>query len=335
LAVSALFLLGAETENKSETKNDKERLNLPIAKVNDETMTLKYLESITEKQNMMQRKELESEEKRLELLNRLVDLELLAEEAERRGYRKDKEVASVINNQLASIMHKQIADSIKEEEPDDAALKKYYEENRSSYHKPEKVRARHILIEDKKEAEKLLAKILKEKMSQHDFRRLAQERSMDESTKSRGGDLAFFTKIEEREEGDPEIDPEIVKAAFKISNNAEVYPKLIQTDKGYHIIMRTGHRDKMDLSFEDSKDRLKVLVKREMRKNQIENAIDALKEKFKVEIFEENLKHVVIDLSGGPPEPDLEKKGRSFKAQDFGRPRPGVLDRPKGVPKPK
>ena len=66
--------------------------------------------------------------------------------------------------------------------------------------------------------------------------------------------------------------------------------------------MRTGHRSKMDLSFEDSKDRIKLLVGRELRKQQVEERIDKLKEKYPVEIFEENLKYVVIDLSqsGGP-----------------------------------
>ena len=321
----ALVLLGAETPDK-ESKDDAERVGQTIAKVDGEPMTLGYMESILAKQSPIQRKELKSEEKRLELLNKLIDLELLAKEAKSRGYRESTEVASVVNNQLASIMHRQIADSIKEEEPGEEELKKYYEENIDNYRKPEKVRARHILKKDKQEAKKLLDKIIEEKTSQHEFRRLAQEHSDDESTKKRGGDLTFFTKMAERKEGDAEVEPKVGEAAFKIKKNGEVYPKLVESEAGFHIVMRTGHRDKMDLSFEDSKDRLKVLVKRELRKKQIEDAIDALKERFKVEIFEENLKHVVIDLSG-PPAPDARTKPggprqKNFKVQGPGKSKP-------------
>ncbi len=44
-----------------------------------------------------------------------------------------------------------------------------------------------------------------------------------------------------------------------------------------------------------------------MRKNKVEADIEALKKRFPVELHEENLKDVVIDLSGGPPEPGIKK----------------------------
>jgi hypothetical protein len=67
--------------------------------------------------------------------------------------------------------------------------------------------------------------------------------------------------------------------------------------------MRTGWRDKMDLSFESTRDRLVMLVQRDQRKDAVEKAIDDLRQRFKIEMQEENLKDVVIDLTGGPPAP--------------------------------
>lgn len=311
LIVTALLSLGAKTstEKVSDKKDEKEkeRLALPVAKVNDTTLTLEYVEQATSRQSPILRRELADEAKLNEFVDRLINMELLAEEAARRGFKDHDEVASVLKNQLASLMHRQIADSIEEVTPDEEALKKYYNDNQENYHKPEKVRARHILISDKAKAEKLLADLIeKKKVSQHEFRRLAQENSEDESTRLRGGDLTFFTRVEDRKEGDPEIDEAIVNAVFKLKKNGDIHQKLVKTDKGYHIIMRTGHRDKMDLSFEDSRDRLVVLVRREQRKQQVEDAIASLKERFPVEIHEENLKHVVIDLSVGPPDPNAK-----------------------------
>lgn len=307
-AIAVLALAAKPEADKAAAGDsaDEARLALPVAKIDGEPMTLGYLESTAERQSPLQRKELEDPAKRKEFLEKLINMELLAAEAARRGYDKHEEVQTVLNNQLASLMHRKIADGIQEEEPTEDAMRKYYEDNIDSYKKPEKMRARHILITDQAKAEQLLADIKKKKPSQYEFRRLAQENSEDESTRLRGGDLTFFPLPAEKREGDPDVEPEVAEAAFKIKENGEVYPELVKSSKGYHVIMRTGHREKMDLSFEDSKDRLVLLVKREERKNKVEAAIDALKDKFPVVLHEENLKDVVIDLSGGPPEPNAK-----------------------------
>ncbi len=318
LAVAAVFGEGAKakeeaTPKKDEISEDAERLKLPVAKINSKPMTLGYLETATSRQSPFMRRELVLKEKRLEFLDRLIVMDLMAEEAARRGYDKHREVASVSKNQLASLMHRRIADNIQKADPSEESLRQYYDEHHDNYHKPEKVRARHILVSNKEKAEKLLEGVLKNKMSQHEFRRLAQENSEDEGNRLRGGDLTFFTKADERSEGDPEVEPEVVKAAFSLSKTGDIYPKLIKSSRGYHIVMRTGHRDKMDLSFEKAKDRLTTLVRRELRKKQIDDAISEIKNRSKLEIFEENLKYVVIDLSAGRPESDakggITKKG--------------------------
>jgi len=139
--------------------------------------------------------------------------------------------------------------------------------------------------------------------SQYEFRRVAQEQSEDAATKNRGGDLMFFSRPGERRDGDPEVPEAVANAAFELKDNGEIARKLIKTDKGYHVVMRTGHRDKMSMSFEEAKERLSMLVQRDERKNAIEAAIDALEKTYPVTLHEENLKDVVIDLSGGPSEP--------------------------------
>ncbi|MDJ0763222.1 MAG: peptidylprolyl isomerase [Myxococcota bacterium] len=331
LALAALLMVGAKEDSKeSDPKDPAEtaRLKLPAATINDTALTLEFVESVSSKQNPMFRKELESNEKRMEFLNKIINMELLAAEAQRRGYRKHQELASVTKNQLASLMHRKIAESIDEVEPTEEELKAYYDAHLDSYRKPEKVRARHILLKDQAAAKKLLNELKSKKISQHEFRRIAQEQSEDEATKMRGGDLTFFTSVEDRKEDDPKIDPAIVEAAFKTKKNGEIFPKLVNTEVGHHIIMRTGHRAKMDLSFEEAKNRLTTLVRRDNRKNKIEAAINALKERYEVEVLEENLKHVVIDLSGGPRDPDAkggpDKRGaRSLKK--FPPPKPTAV----------
>ncbi|MBW2276373.1 MAG: peptidyl-prolyl cis-trans isomerase [Deltaproteobacteria bacterium] len=301
IAVIAVLALAAKPEAE-----DDARLAQPVAKIDGEAMTLGYFESTAQRQSPLQRKELDDEAKRKEFLEKLINMELLAAEAARRGFDNHEEVQTVLKNQLASLMHRRIADEIQEVDPTEDTMRKYYDDHVDNYKKPEKMRARHILVSDKGKAEQLLSDVVKKKPSQYEFRRLAQKNSEDESTRLRGGDLTFFPPPGDRREGDPEVEPEVAEAAFKIKENGDVHPELVKSSKGYHVIMRTGHREKMDLTFDDAKERLVLLVKREERKNKVEGSIDALKEKFPVVLHEENLKDVVIDLSGGPPEPNAK-----------------------------
>jgi len=309
LTVAILGLVGIATiaaKGGQEIDKGDERLSLKVATIDGKPITLGYVESAALKQSPIVRKGLADPEKRREFLDKLINMEVLAAEAEKRGFADHAEVKSVRKNQLASLMHKKIADDIAEEEPTEEQMRAYYEEHSDSYNKPEKMRARHILIKDEDAAEKLLAEILEKKPSQYEFRRMAQEKSADEPTRLRGGDLTFFPRIEDRKDGDPEIPAPLVEAVFSLKENGDIYSKLIKSEEGFHIVMRTGHRDAMNLSFEDAKERLALLVKRENRKNAVENAIDALKKRFEVTLHEENLKDVVIDLTGGPPKPGIK-----------------------------
>lgn len=291
-----------DTDQSAQDSEEAVRKALPVVKIDDQAISLGDFELMAKTQSPMLQQGLLEKEKRDDFLNKIINMELLATEARRRGYEKDSEVITVQKNQLATLMHKKIAAEFESHEPTEADMKAYYEDNVGNYKKPEKVRARHILVSDKNEGMSILADLLKKKVSQYEFRRLAQEKSQDEATKNRGGDLTFFTRAADRQDGDPVIDDKIVEAVFNLKENGSIHPKLIETDKGFHIVMRTGHRKAMNLSFEDAKDRLKQLVKRESHKEKTDKAIDALMEKYKVTLFEENLKDVVIDLSSGPHE---------------------------------
>ncbi len=295
-AVQAKTAKGDETP--AADTDDAARRALPVALIDKDAISLGFLEKAIELQQvgMMHREPMTQEQAR-HFLDRMVDSMLMANEAKRRGYGENPEVVAITKNKLASLMHRKITEDVGEPEPSDADLKKYYDDNYDTYHKPEKVRVRHILIKDKARAAELLKQILDKKVKQQEFRQMAKDNTEDEETKQHGGDLGFFTWAEDRQENDPVVPKALVEAAFKLEKNGEVYPKLIETEKGFHILMRTGHRKKMDFSFEDSKERIKLLVSRDIRKAQVLERINQLKEKYPVEIFEENLKHVVIDLS--------------------------------------
>lgn len=131
--------------------------------------------------------------------------------------------------------------------------KNYYNNNKEDFFQ---IRASHILItkydedgkelSDKKKAEnkKLAEKILKRVKNGESFDDLALEYSDDSYTASKGGDLGYF--------GEGTMDENFEKAAFSLENG-EIYPEVVETNYGYHIIKKTGEQYS---NFDDEKDSL-------------------------------------------------------------------------------
>lgn len=89
------------------------------------------------------------------------------------------------------------------------------------------VRASHILVKTRTEAEKILDE-LKKGVS---FAKLAEERSICPSRK-RGGDLEFFTR--------GRMVREFEEAAFALKKGA--VSDIVKTQFGYHLIKKTDER---------------------------------------------------------------------------------------------
>ncbi|KWX87483.1 peptidylprolyl isomerase, partial [Paenibacillus riograndensis] len=114
----------------------------------------------------------------------------------------------------------------------DEEISKYYEENKASFNQEEEVRASHILVKTKAEADA----IVKQLAGGADFAALAKEKSADTGSKDKGGDLNFFKK------GD--MVPEFSAAAFKLKVGET--SAAVKTDYGYHVIKVTDRKEAHD-----------------------------------------------------------------------------------------
>lgn len=140
----------------------------------------------------------------------------------------------------------------KESKVTDKEVEEYFNKNKKDLNE---IKASHILIKNIdengkklddakiKENKKLAESILKKALEGENFEELAKKYSEDGSAQS-GGDLGFFSK--------GAMVAEFEKAAFGL-NKGEIYPKLVETQFGYHIIKKTDEKEK---SFDDIKDSL-------------------------------------------------------------------------------
>lgn len=128
----------------------------------------------------------------------------------------------------------------------DSELKSYFKENKDTYNQAAQVEASHILLNDKKTAETVLAKL----NDGGNWDQLAKKYSQDSSNASDGGNLGYFAKSD--------MDEDFADAAFslKVGETSDI----VKSSYGYHIIKVTGKKDAKEAKFADVKDKVKDAV---------------------------------------------------------------------------
>ncbi|MDZ7799098.1 MAG: protein translocase subunit SecD [Patescibacteria group bacterium] len=89
-------------------------------------------------------------------------------------------------------------------------------------------------IEEYNEEAKNKAQEILDQATPENFSTLAKEKSEDPGSQEQGGDLGFFKK--------GEMVPAFEQAIFEKAKIGQVYPELVETDFGYHIILKTEEK---------------------------------------------------------------------------------------------
>lgn len=205
-----------------------------------------------------------TEEQKPELLDQFIAMQLAADAAEKIGLPEEPKV----EDQLALARLNVIVDAslqkyLEANPVTDAELKPEYDAQVAAM--PSEYHARHILVEDKAAADA----ITKEVQGGSDFAKLAAEKSKDSSAES-GGDLGWFTL-------DTMAKP--FSDAVKTLQPGQITDEPVQSQFGWHVIKLEESRTSAPPSFEEVKDRVKVLVQRK----KLQTYLDGLREKAKIE----------------------------------------------------
>jgi peptidyl-prolyl cis-trans isomerase C len=169
-----------------------------------------------------------SAEDRGKLLDDLIGVEVLSQQAEKDGVAASRTVAAQLELQRLQLVARAMATSYLEKNPaTDADLQKVYEENLPRLTQ-QQYKTRHILVDTKDEAEKVIAQLHAGKP----FADLAKERAGGK-TGPNGGDLPWFTA--------ESMNPQIVAAvlAMKVGSFSQ---EPVQSEYGYHVLILDDSR---------------------------------------------------------------------------------------------
>jgi peptidyl-prolyl cis-trans isomerase C len=217
------------------------------------------------------------------LVDRMVDMQLLAEAAEA----SDVEDTEAFEERIAELrdrvarevyLNRKVDDYITEER-----LREAYQTYKENNPAKQQVKASHILVDDKKLAQDLIQQLDEGAK----FAKLAAEHSTGPSS-SKGGDLGFFA------EG--EMVKPFSEAAFGMEVG-EVTEEPVKTQFGWHVIKVTDKRTQKPKSFEEMKDQLRQQV----RQDAVQQVLADLREGAEIKTFPERRKQVeeTPELNGG------------------------------------
>jgi peptidyl-prolyl cis-trans isomerase C len=184
------------------------------------------------------------------LLDRVIDFQLLANEAERQNLASDPAVQTALAEARTGVLRDALIRRKIEEGTTDAKLHERYDQLKQSpdFAQPE-VHARHILLKSKEDAEA----VIKELQGGADFAKLAQKRSTGPSAKN-GGDLGYFRH--------DQMVPAFADAAFALQPG-QFTTKPVQTQFGWHVIMVLDRRT-VEPTFKESEPQLRQDLAREI-----------------------------------------------------------------------
>ena len=165
-----------------------------------------------------------SPDDKAQFLDAVINKTILLKEAKKENLHREKEVADLIRKMEEEIIIQEFIDRQISNKTDISGeeIKAYYLDNPEEFKEPAKTRARHILVESRLMA----AKILSDLERGISFEELARRYTLDVPSRQNGGDLGYFecgTLISDFEKACLDLD------VGEIS-------KPVKTELGYHII---------------------------------------------------------------------------------------------------
>jgi len=192
-------------------------------------------------------KQPDTPENRTRVKEQLINNEVIAQEAVKKGIHKQPEVAAQLDLQRQeALVNAFVQEYLKTNAVTDEVMRKEYERVKPTIPAKE-YHARHILVEKEDEAKGIIAQIKKGSS----FEKIAAEKSKDTGSKANGGDLDWGP-------ANRYVQP-FGEALAKLKKG-QMTDTPVKTDYGYHIIRLEDERATKVPTFEQAKPQLQQML---------------------------------------------------------------------------
>ena len=249
LALAALAVIVASCGKGQQAipKVDAKPVPVPVAIVNGNKLSRDEYDFYTKSLTQGKGAETLTPEQKGQVLDGLIDMEIMSEQALKDGVENDPSIAARLHIARLHLLEEAESEKyLKGKDATDAELHAEYDTAVAKLDKTE-YHARHILVKDKALAEQLTKKL----KAGAKFEDLAKANSIDTQSKVNGGDLGWFQ-------------PGRMVAPFadavKGLKKGELTPEPVQTQYGWHIIQLEDTRESAPPPFDQVKDQVRKIV---------------------------------------------------------------------------
>jgi hypothetical protein len=298
-----------ETAGDLPGKLTKEEASKVLAKVGKTNITLGDYAAALERMNEFDRMRYQTVERRRDLLNDMIDLELLAQEAERRGLDKSPEVQETVHQILRDAL---IAESRKSL-PTPASIPSdqvhaYYDAHKAEYREPERRRVSAIVFTDRKEAEKVLPDA--KKATPMEWGKLVQRYMPGVAKPSPTqpletlGDLGIVGPVDDPKGDNPRVPAPLRAAVFTIQGDpGSTLDGVVEADGKFYLVRMAGKTPAHERSFAEAERGIRGALLQELATKSEKALEEELKKQFPVQIDDAALANVkALDDSKDPPD---------------------------------
>jgi peptidyl-prolyl cis-trans isomerase C len=283
--------------------------------VGDRTITLGDYVSALERMDRFERLRYQTPERRKLLLDEMIEMELLAREAERIGLDKEPETRAYVQQLMREEVLRELRDKAPRPEdvpPPDVAA--YYAAHPDEFVDPERRRVAVIALGDAKAAQEVL-----DQVRDADAKRwgeVARERSLLKNPAKAGaepgrpplefeGDLGLTAGTMDKRGQNPSVPTEVNDALFRIEEAGRVFPEVVASGGRFYVVRLLAKSPARKRLLEEAETVIRAkLVQLEIAK--AEAALKAeLAKKYPVEIDDATLASVQIPKGGPGRAPEL------------------------------
>jgi peptidyl-prolyl cis-trans isomerase C len=269
-----------------------------LAKVGDVSITLGDYAAALDRMDRFERLRYQSADRRQQLLDELVNVELLAQEAKRQKLDEDPEVRlrldEALRDEVLRDVHSHVATP---ESLPTAEVRAYYEAHRKEFKEPERRRVAAIVVTDEAKA-KLLVDQAKagdpagwgELVRRHSIAREPNHQTPLELE----GDLGIVSASGQPQGTGPKLSDAVLKALFEIPNVGDTYPRPVGDGQRYYVLRMTGRTEARERSFSEAERSIRVRMVEQRILAAEQQLVEALKQEYSVTIDENALSRVHV-----------------------------------------
>jgi parvulin-like peptidyl-prolyl isomerase len=283
-----------------------EQRKMVLARVGDKVITLGDYVAALEHMDQFDRLRYQSPERRKELLDEMINVMLLAQEAIAKGYDKDP----LAQQEMRAILRDAMLASARKGAPSpneipDEEVKAYFDAHKADYRDPERRRLSLIVLRDEAAAKETLAAAQKT-TSGAEWGALVRAKSIDPQAKANvpvdlAGDFGLVSPPGDSRGDNPKVPADVRGAAFEIAKVGDVLGRSVKGGDRFYIVRLTQKTDAHERTLQEAERTIRVKLAQDKLRAREDALLAELRKQFPVQIDDAALASVRVDVGDAGP----------------------------------